>query len=63
MRLGAGAAWEGVEPQEGAILGWRDLGRRAEGSDAEDGHGLTRVRAGSLAGATSQGRSVPARTF
>jgi hypothetical protein len=28
MSLGSSAAWEGVEPREGAVLGWRDLGRR-----------------------------------
>jgi hypothetical protein len=57
MRLGASAAWEGVEPRDGTILGWRDLGRRPGGSDAEGERGLARACA--LAGATSRRRSVP----
>jgi hypothetical protein len=28
--LGASAAWEGMEPRDGVVLGWRDLERRPE---------------------------------
>jgi hypothetical protein len=54
MRRGACAAWEGVEPREGAVSEWRGLGMRPVGSDAE---GAGRWRAGSAAPACA-GRRV-----
>jgi hypothetical protein len=42
MCLGAGAAWEDVEPREGAVSKWRGLGRRPGGSDAEGWRGTAR---------------------
>jgi hypothetical protein len=43
MRLGAGAAWEGVEPREGVVSGWRGLRRRPGGSDVEGWRGAGRA--------------------
>jgi hypothetical protein len=43
MRLGAGAAWEGVEPREGAVSGWRGLERRPGGSDIVGWRGARRA--------------------